>query len=103
MRWMHRIRLYPTESQEARLRHILHVTRHLYNAALQERRDAYRGRSISITAKCSMPNSRLYEPKTLALQACTANVKMLSCIGWSWVWRHFPTRQERRNAGLPEI
>jgi putative transposase len=51
MRWMHRIRLYPTESQEARLRHMLHVTRHLYNAALQERRDAYRGRGISVTAK----------------------------------------------------
>jgi len=29
----------------------LHVTRHLYNAALQERKDAYRLRHVSVTAK----------------------------------------------------
>jgi len=51
MRWMHRVRLYPTDAQVARLTHMLHVTRHLYNAALQERRDAWRSRGISITAK----------------------------------------------------
>lgn len=48
---MHKVRLYPTPSQEARLGHILHTTRHLYNAALQERRDAYRMRGVSVSAK----------------------------------------------------
>jgi putative transposase len=51
MKRIETIRLYPTVAQEAALEHALHVTRHLYNAALQERKDAYRLRHISITAK----------------------------------------------------
>ncbi len=51
MRWMHRVRLYPSPAQERRLDYVLHATRHLYNAALQERRDAYRMRGVSVTAK----------------------------------------------------
>jgi len=46
-----RIRLYPTPSQEQRLRFMLDVTRELYNALLQERRDAYRDRGITVTTK----------------------------------------------------
>ena len=46
-----RVRLYPRAWQEAALRFILDVTRQLYNAALQERRDAYRLRRVSISAK----------------------------------------------------
>jgi putative transposase len=46
-----RIRLYPTPRQEDALRFMLDVTRQLYNAALQERRDAYRMRGVSISAK----------------------------------------------------
>jgi putative transposase len=42
------VRLYPTAAQSAALEHILHVTRHLYNAALQERRDAYRLRKVTL-------------------------------------------------------
>lgn len=49
MRWMHRVRLYPSRAQRRRLEFMLHCTRHLYNAALQERRDAYRLRGISVT------------------------------------------------------
>ncbi len=45
------IRLYPTASQGAALHHALHVTRHLYNAALQERKDAYRLRRVSVSMK----------------------------------------------------
>jgi putative transposase len=46
-----RIKLYPTPRQQAALRFMLDVTRELYNAALQERRDAYRLRGVSISAK----------------------------------------------------
>jgi putative transposase len=46
-----RIRLYPTSRQEEALRFMLDVTRQLYNAALQERKDAYRMRGVSISAK----------------------------------------------------
>ncbi|MHB8392594.1 MAG: RNA-guided endonuclease InsQ/TnpB family protein [Acidobacteriaceae bacterium] len=46
-----RIRLYPNARQTQGLRFMLDVTRQLYNAALQERRDAYRLRGVSISAK----------------------------------------------------
>jgi putative transposase len=48
---MHRVRLYPTRSQEAKLRFILDLTRQTYNALLQERRDAWQMRAISVTSK----------------------------------------------------
>ncbi|MFA5048219.1 MAG: transposase [Patescibacteria group bacterium] len=43
-------RICPTKSQEIVLRETLERLRELYNAALQERRDAYQKQSISITA-----------------------------------------------------
>jgi putative transposase len=46
-----RIRLYPTTRQGAALVRMLDVTRELYNALLQQRRDAYRLRKVAVTAK----------------------------------------------------
>jgi transposase len=46
-----RIRLYPTTRQTAGLAFMLDVTRELYNALLQQRRDAYRLRKVTVTAK----------------------------------------------------
>jgi len=46
-----RIRLYPTARQERALRFTLDVTRQLYNALLEQRRDAYRLRRISLSKK----------------------------------------------------
>jgi putative transposase len=46
-----RIRLYPTTHQAAALAVMLDVTRELYNALLQQRRDAYRLRKVTVTAK----------------------------------------------------
>jgi putative transposase len=51
MKRIETIRLYPTIAQTAALDHALHVTRHLYNALLQERRDAWRLRKVCLTAK----------------------------------------------------
>jgi putative transposase len=51
MKRIERVRLYPTPRQERALRFMLDVTRELYNALLQERRDAYRLRGVSISAK----------------------------------------------------
>lgn len=51
MKRIERIRLYPTTRQEQTLRFMLDVTRELYNALLQERRDAYRLRGISVRTK----------------------------------------------------
>lgn len=49
MRKAYKFRLYPTKQQEAKLFWILNRCRELYNAALSERKDAYRmaGKSIS--------------------------------------------------------
>ena len=46
-----RIKLYPNARQMQALGFMLDVTRQLYNAALQERRDAYRLRGVSVSAK----------------------------------------------------
>jgi len=46
-----RIRLYPTPRQRERLRFALDVTRELYNALLEERREAYRRRAVVVTSK----------------------------------------------------
>jgi len=48
---MHRIRLYPTATQATRLDHALHLTRNLWNAALDQRRYEYRAHGRSVTAK----------------------------------------------------
>ena len=49
MRQAYKFRLYPNKKQEEKLFWTLHRCRELYNAALSERKDAYRmaGKSIS--------------------------------------------------------
>jgi putative transposase len=51
VRWMHRVRLYPSTRQEARLRVALDVTRQIYNAALEQRRDMWTSRRKAISSK----------------------------------------------------
>jgi hypothetical protein len=48
-RWLHRVRLYPTSRQERVLAEILDVTRELYNALLQQRRDAWTTRRQNVS------------------------------------------------------
>jgi len=48
---MHRIRLYPTATQVARFEHALHLTRNLWNAALDQRNYEYRAHKRHVTAK----------------------------------------------------
>jgi putative transposase len=49
MRKTYKYRLYPTTAQRQALAAQLDEARHLYNAALQERRDAYQKRGVSLT------------------------------------------------------
>lgn len=61
-----RYRLYPTKAQEAALLDTLRLTRELYNAALQERRDAYRkaGKSVSVYEQMrSLPKVKAVRPE----------------------------------------
>jgi putative transposase len=48
---MHKVRLYPTGRQEERLRYALGVTRDVYNACLQQRRDVWKSHGVGITSK----------------------------------------------------
>ena len=49
LRWLHKVRLYPTCAQERALVTMLRVTRELYNALLQQRRDAWVTRRVSLS------------------------------------------------------
>src|SRR4029077_12281792 len=51
MKRMERLKLYPTRRQALRLQLCLDVCRQLYNVALEQRRNAYRERRLSITHK----------------------------------------------------
>jgi transposase len=51
VRWMHRVRLYPSSRQEARLHFALDITRQIYNAALAQRRDVWVARRQAINPK----------------------------------------------------
>lgn len=55
---VYRYRLYPTRGQDATLRRTLWMLRELYNAALQERRDAYRLRGVTLSAYGQMAELR---------------------------------------------
>lgn len=51
LRWLHKVRLYPTCAQERALVGMLRTTRELYNALLQQRRDAWTTRRVAIGSR----------------------------------------------------
>jgi len=51
LRWLQKVRLYPTCAQEGALLEMLRSTRALYNALLQQRRDAWATRGTSVSSK----------------------------------------------------
>jgi len=66
LRWLHKVRLYPTCGQERALIEILRTTRALYNALLQQRRDAWMMRRTSVSSKqqyAEITDLRAVEPR----------------------------------------
>jgi putative transposase len=55
---VYRYRLYPSRAQDAALRQTLERLRELYNAALQERRDAYQKQGVRLSAYGQMAELR---------------------------------------------
>jgi hypothetical protein len=51
MKRLERVHLYPSPVQIRRLHFMLDVTRDIYNAMLEQRREAFRRRKITIDAK----------------------------------------------------
>ena len=63
-------RIYPTKTQERTLNDWLGLHRELYNAALQERRDAYRKKGVSITyndQQNALPEIKKFRPELIPL------------------------------------
>lgn len=72
-------KLYPSKEQDAALWHLHYLHRQLYNAALEERIDAYRkcGVSISYVDQCrSLTMIRAQNPEYLAVNAQSAQVTL---------------------------
>jgi putative transposase len=70
LRWLHKVRLYPTCAQERRLVEMLHATRDLYNALLQQRRDGWVSRRTAIgheTQSRQITELRSAEPRFAAV------------------------------------
>jgi len=66
LRWLHKVRLYPTCAQQRALIEMLRVTRELYNALLQQRRDAWTTRRTSVSSKqqyAEITDLRAAEPR----------------------------------------
>ena len=66
MKKTYRYRLYPTKKQQTILNQQLALCCELYNAALQERRDAYRmyGKSINFTQQSAqLPEVKVVRPE----------------------------------------
>ena len=55
LRWLHKVRLYPTCAQERVLVTMLRATRELYNALLQQRREAWTTRRVSLPSREQYP------------------------------------------------
>jgi putative transposase len=70
LRWLHKVRLYPTCAQEAALYATLRTTRELYNALLQQRRDAWKTRQTSVKSQqqyAEITELRAVEPRFAAV------------------------------------
>ena len=70
LRWLHKVRLYPTCAQERALIEMLKTTRELYNALLQQRRDAWTSRRQTYPSKqqyAELTELRAVDPRFAAV------------------------------------
>ena len=70
LRWLHKVRLYPTRAQSRELVEMLRVTRELYNAMLQQRRDCWSRHRRPYTSKqqyAEITELRACEPRFAAV------------------------------------
>jgi putative transposase len=70
LRWLHKVRLYPTIAQRRALIEMLRVTRELYNVMLWQRRDSWTTRRVAYTSKqqyTEITELRAAEPRFAAV------------------------------------
>jgi putative transposase len=98
-------RLYPTRTQRGRLHELLRACRTLYNAALQERREAWkrRGLSIDLVSQCAQLKTIRAAGDPLAQFSHTTAIQVLRRVDNAF--RAFFRRVKTRNgkAGYPRF
>ena len=70
LRWLHKVRLYPTCTQRDSFFEMLRQTRYLYNALLQQRRDLWRDKKFAIPSKhqyAEITDLRAEDPESAAI------------------------------------
>jgi putative transposase len=96
VRRVYRYRLYPTRAQDAALRETLERLRELYNAALQERRDAYRATGKGPT--CYQQQATLIEVRQVRPEYAAIHTHLLQDV-LTRLDRAFKAFFRRCNAG----
>jgi transposase len=99
----YKYRLYPNNKQREKLQWILDRARELYNAALQERRDAYRLCRVSISytqQAAQLPQIKEIRPEyqdihSQVLQDVLRRVKK--------AYDNFPAHPRRKNTGVSAL
>jgi putative transposase len=83
VRKTYKYRLRPTRQQEWELERVLMLCRHVYNAAVGERQEAWRMRGVSVSyyqQKAELPGSKEAMPQS------TARSTPRSCRTWWCAW-----------------
>jgi putative transposase len=111
MRRAYKLRAYPTRPQEGRAVRLLRDHRDLYNAALQERREAWRMRQVSITygdQSAQLKEIRAADPNGQGRHSFTAQQQTLRRLNtiYQAFFRRFRDAQQqraRRKVGAPRF
>ena len=106
MRRAYKFRAYPTVSQEGRAVRLLRDHCDLYNAALEERRDAWRKRNVSVgfTDQCAqLKEIRKNDPTGQGRHSCTAQQQTLRCLEATFRAFFRRAKAKRHRVGYPRF
>jgi putative transposase len=76
---VYRYRLYPTRAQDASLRATLEILREVYNAALQERRDAWKKQRVAVRRRDQMLQLKLVRADRADVRAVHVHLLQDAC------------------------
>ena len=109
MRRAYKLRAYPTRPQEGRAVRLLADHCDLYNAALAERREAWRMRKVSVTygdQSAQLKDIRAADPDGQGRHSFTAQqqtLRRLNAVFAGYFRRVRDTKRKRRRVGYPRL
>jgi putative transposase len=101
VRRAYKFRAYPTVSQEGRAVRLLRDHCDLYNAALEERRDAWRKRNVSVGAQ--LKEIRKNDPMGQGRHSCTAQQQTLRRLDATFRAFFRRAKAKRHRVGYPRF